>query len=227
MLKKVTRAEVLKMIQTLDKRTESLTDDDFNYIIDMGYAELNTIAHPFENEEVVPLKPYYDNGELKFTVDVVEDVSYVYDLYLTIEGHQDIHQYKHGVQKLRNENVVYKDGRRVGRVHVDLTNLKTLAEADNKPADNLVIKYSYTPTHTTEDIYVDQPTLLAMRDAFGCALYNRLNDTDRESQKRAALGRTASAIVPRYPNDFRVPMDEPIAEEGRSYVRSMFNGLKV
>ncbi len=230
MLRKITRSEIITLIKNFDKRTETFTDEDYNYVMDMGYAELATIVHAFTNEEVVSLKPFYEAGENKFTIDVEEDVAYVYDLYLTIENLTNLDLYKHGIKKLTDENIVYKDSRMVGRVHVDLTNMdkETYPEiVEGTPANNLVIKYAYTPTSTTEDIYIDQPTYLAMRDAFGAALYNRLNDVERESQKRASLQRTGLAIVPQLPNDFRIIGDSDIADEGLIVARSVFKGFGV
>jgi hypothetical protein len=220
MLRPFTRAEVIKMISTLDVRTKEFTDEDYNYVMNMGYAELATVTHAFYNEEVVALKDYYENDESKITLDITEDVAFIYDLYVTIEGQEDIELFKHGIRKIRDENIVYKDSRAIGRVHIDLANHK-----EPYPLDNAVIKYAFTPRDTTEVIYIDQPTMLAMRDAFGCALYNRLNDVERESQKRASLQRTALAIVPTYPNDFRVPDDSDVAHEGRISVASIFKGF--
>ena len=227
MLRQITRAEVIKLITTLDKRTESFDDDDFNYVMDMGYAELGTVAHPFENEEVVPMSTYYDAGELKLTLDIEDDVAYVYDLYLTVEGLTDVTTYTNGIMKLRDENYIWKDSRQIGRVHVDLNNVNYDRNVGPVKIDNCIIKYAYTPTHTTENIYIDQPTYLAMRDAFGCALYNRLNDVERESQKRASLARTAAAILPSYPNDYRIPEDSNVVPEGRVYIRSVFKEFGV
>ena len=230
MLRKITRAEVIKMISTLDKRTESFTDEDYNYVMDMGYAELATIVQAFNNEEVVSMEPYYTNGEMKLTLDIEEDVSYIYETYLTIENQTDLTLHPHGIKKITDENAIYKDGRAVGRIHIDLNKLNLDKYGDTvsgTKADNAVIKYAFVPTHTTEDIYIDQPTYLAMRDAFGASLYNRLNDVERETQKRASLRRTAGAVLPVLPNDFRISADSNIADEGRVFIQSIFKGLGI
>jgi hypothetical protein len=221
MLKPFTRAEILKMIGTLDVRTKTFKDEDFDYVMDMGYAELATITYAFYDEEVVNLKEYYELQETKITLDITEDVSFIYDTYVTIEN-QNINDYLHGIRKIRDENIIYKDSRAVGRIHIDLDNHK-----EPQLLENAVIKYAYTPTHTTETVYLDQPTMLALRDAFGCALFNRLNEVERESQKRASLQRTAMAIIPRYPNDFRIDQDNDIPDEGRVMIAKVFKGLYI
>lgn len=225
MLRKVTKAEIVDIIASLDKRTDSFVDADYNYVMDMGYAELATVTQAFYNEEVVSMAPYYDAGESKITLDVQEDVLYVYETYLTIENQTNVFRFPHGIAKITDENAIYKDGRAVGRIHVDLdkVNIDRFGESvSNNRADNAVIKYAYTPTSTSEDIYIDQGTLLALRDAFGAALFNKLNDVEKESQKRASLNRTAAAITPRYPNDFSIAPDSDVATEGRVYIRSIF-----
>ena len=222
MLRQITRAEVVKMISTLENtRTAKFTEDDYNYVIDMGYAELATVNHVFYNEEVVSMDEYYASGELKISLEVEDDVAFVYDLYLTREDKSsDI--FSHGIEKVRNTNAIYKDNRQTGMFHIDLSKVK-----DGK-VDNAIIKYAFTPEATTEIIYIDQQTYLAMRDAFGCALYNRLNDVEREAQKRASLQRTAKAILPTYPNDYIIPEEGTDSmDEGRVSVRAMFSGLGV
>ncbi len=225
MLRKITKNEIITMIKSLDKRTDKFSDDDYDYVMDMGYAELATVTQAFYNEEVVSMTTYYDTGESKVTLDVEEDVLYIYETYLTIENQTDILRFPHGIAKITDENAIYKDGRYVGRVHVDLDKVNTDRFGEtliSGNADNAVIKYAFTPTSTSEDIFIDQGTYLAMRDAFGAALYNKLNDTEKESQKRASMHRTALAITPRYPNDFRITEDSNVASEGRVYIRSIF-----
>ena len=216
MIREITKQEIIEIIKTLDTRTKTLTVEDFDYVLNMGYAELGTFEHVFYNEEVVDLRPQYDAGELKFAFDIVEDVVFIYDLYLA--------KYKtdaglHDMDKDRSKRVVYKDPRYVGRVHVDLTD-----ERENW--ENVVVKYSFTPQATTEKVYIDQPTLLAMRDAFGCALYNRLGDVQKETQKRASLNRTAKAIVNKIPTDLIIP-NEPKEVEGRISNRQIFSGFNM
>jgi hypothetical protein len=217
MLKPFTRKDIEKMIKTLDKRTDTFTEEDFDDVINIGYAELVLLSPVFSNEEVVPLDEYYEVGETKITLDITEDVDFVYDLYVTREN-QDVEVYLHGIDKIRDESVIYKDSRAVGRVHVNLDNYK-----GSEQLDNVVIKYAYTPSAISEIVYMDQQTMLVMRDALGCALYNRLNDTEREKQKRASLIRAAKQLVPKYPYDYQIPLNNDIPDEdGRVVVSGVF-----
>jgi len=217
MLRKITRPEIEQLIKSLDTRAKTFSEEDFNFVIDMGYAELGTFNHLFYNEEVIDLRPQYEAGELRFSLDIEEDVSFIYDLYLSKNDPE--FDTLDGQDKERSKKAIYKDSRYPGRVHVNLN------EADDT-YEVAVLKYSFTPQSTTEEIYIDQPTYLAMRDAFGCALYNKLNDVERESQKRASLARTANSVIPKYPEDYIIPKDNDKSESrGRVYRRAMFSGL--
>ena len=131
-----------------------------------------------------------------FTVDIDDDVVFIYDLYLTIEN-RDFSLFEHGIKKIVNVNSVYKDNREVGRVHVDLSKV----DSHESAIDNLVIKYFFTPTSTTEDIYMDQPTFLALKNALSTSLYDYMNDVERSMQKLAATKRTGLAAIPNDPED--------------------------
>ena len=227
MLRKITKPEIIKMISSLDTRTNKFTEEEFDYIIDMGYAELVSVNSVFNNEEIVSMAEYYEAGELKISLDIEEDVSYIYDMYLTKEGLEDTRIYPHGIHKIRNENAIYKDANSVGRIHIDLDQVPVDDGLSQRLVSNAVVLYAYTPSHTSEDVYIDQPTYLSMRDAFGCALYNKLNDTERETQKRASLQRTATLIPNKYPADFRIDRNSDVLDEGRVYIQSVFKGLSV
>lgn len=176
-------------------RAKDLTDTEIDDIINDGFSELATIGKFFSDEEIIDLAPYYETNQMKDSIDILEDVVGVYDLYLTVED-QDFDLYEHGIRKIRDSNIIYQDNRQVGRIHMDLNNM-----AMNVVADNLIIKYFYTPQATTQDIYMDHQTSLALDKAFGVALYSYLNDVERSGQKRAAMARIGLSIVSHIPED--------------------------
>ena len=181
----------------LDIRAQKLSESQINLIIDDGYTELCSVVQAFSNEEVVNLQTFYDSGEEKVTLDIEEDVNEIYDLYLAVEG-QDKSSYDYGIKKIRDHRVIYKDNRYNGRVHIDFSLLTT-------KVDNAVMKYYYTPTSSTETVYMDAQTWLALKSALGVALYDTLHDVERNGQKRAETVRRARAILPELPEDANDP----------------------
>ncbi len=183
MLKKYTRADINAAIKLLDKRCITLTDEQLDAIINEGYAELTQFAQPFANEEVVSMAPYYDLGEAKITLDIEEDCLYVYDLYATIETNTPL-------TKVRNSDGIVQDSRYVGRVHVDLDLIPTV--------DNVVIKYTYVPDATADDIFVDKPTYNCMMQAFRVAIDVNFKDEKREVSNRVNLEQKCLMLLPNY-----------------------------
>lgn len=198
MKKPYTSELVADTVRALDVRALKLTESQINLIIDDGYAELVTIIQAFSDEEVLSLQSYYEVGEEKVTLDIQEDVNEIYDLYLTREG-KDIDIYEYGIEKLRDPKYIYRDNRYNGRVHIEL-------EALPQQVDNAVLKYYYTPTHTTDTVYMDAQTWLAFKSALGVALYDALHDVPRNGQKRAETIRRAKAIIPELPEDANKPL---------------------
>jgi hypothetical protein len=196
MKRKYTKDFIVDIVKHYDKRATKLTDKKIDEIIDQAYAELATLVQAFSDEEVVSVKDYLENGETKFTIDVLEDVSSIYDIYATIENPDS--GFPHGIQKIRDSEIVYLDNRYNGRVHVDLS--KKLLDIDN-----IVIKYYYVPTAETEEVYMDAQVMLALRNAIGITLYDYIKDIESSSQKRAATERTARAIIPSAPEDSNDP----------------------
>jgi len=190
---------ILTAVKGLDVRAQKLSETQLNVVIDDAYTEFCTVLQPFSDEEVVSLIPYYEAGEQILTLDITEDVSEIYDLYVTKEN-QDKEIYLHGIEKIRNEAVIYKDNRYNGRVHIDLTTLVTSTKVDNA-----ILKYYYVPTHTTDTVYMDAQTWLAFKSALGVSLYDSLHDVERNGQKRAELTRRAQAIMPSMPEDATEP----------------------
>jgi len=197
MKKMYTPEMVLAATKTLDVRAQKLSDEKLATVINDAYTELSSISAVFSDEEVIALAPFYELGEELVTIDIQEDVTDIYDLYLT-EENKDKDIYLYGIEKIRDKKVIYKDNRYNGRVHIDFSTLKT-------PTDNAVIKYYYVPTYTTENVYMDAQTWLTFKSALGVSLYDMLHDVERNGQKRAELTRRAKNIMPDRPEDANDP----------------------
>ena len=186
MKKTYDKATIVADIKAMDMRAQKLSDAEVDMIMDEGYSELCGLVQPFTDEEVVEMGPYYTADELKLTLDVEEDVLYIYDLYATDESVTPLH-------KIYNKDGVYQDSRYTGRVHVDLNLLGTV--------DNVVVKYAYTPEASDANIYVDKPTYNCMLAAFRVALDVRFKDDKREATGRARLHSKCLNLLPNYPQD--------------------------
>jgi len=198
MKKAYTPKMIIDIIKLLDTRALKFSEDKLNTVIDDAYAELCTIIQAFSDEEVVDLTPFYTEGEELVTLDINEDVVDIYDLYVTFED-KDKEVYKHGIEKIRDDRVIYKDNRYNGRVHIDLE-VRAV-----KQYDNAVLKYYYIPTHTTETVYMDAQTWIAFKSSLGVVVYAMLHDVTKSGQKRAEMTRRARAIVPDLPEDGNDP----------------------
>ena len=197
MKKAYTPEIVIDAVKNLDVRTQKLSLSILNTIIDDGYAELCTVVQAFSDEEIIDLVPFYEAGEQQITLDIEEDVSEIYDLYLTREG-RDKDIYEYGIEKIRDSLRIYKDNRYNGRIHIDF-------DTETQPVDHAIIKYYYVPTHTTDTVYMDAQTWLAFKSALGVALYDTLHDVERNGQKRSEMKRRALAIIPSLPEDANDP----------------------
>ena len=193
MKRRFTKAQIVELVKNTDKRALKLSDEQIDTVIDAGYAEMATVYHLFSNEEIIDLAPIYDSMENKFTIDIEEDVVDVYEFYLSVEN-QSYELYEHGIKEITNVNAIYLDSRYKGRVHINLSRAGEIC-------NNVVIKYFYTPKSTDEDVYMDQPTYLAVQNAFAAALLDRLHDVERSMQKLAAMKRTVTAAIPKDPKD--------------------------
>lgn len=190
---KYTKDEIVSFIRNLDVRAQDLSDVKIDNVIDRGYAELSTVSKRlFSNEEVVDLGPYYEASESNLTLDLEDDVTDIYDLYVTVEGdetNKDICQEViQGVGIYRNSDLAYRDNRHLGRLHLDLS-------AKDEVFDNVVAKYYYTPKATNVDVYMDSQTYLAFQDAIWASLNYFLKDIQSEAQKRASMDRTVKSAV--------------------------------
>ena len=192
---KYTKEDIVAFVKDLDSRAKTLSPTKIDAIINRGYAELTTVSKTlFSNEEVLALTPYYEGKELKFSVDIDEDVTEVYDTYLTLEdGNTSKNRYSHeviqGIGIFRNRDVAFRDNRYVGRVHVDLGVLKDVT------FDNLVVKYYYTPKITSGDVYMSSQLYLAFQDAIWAALNYFMKDVEGEAQRRTSMYRTGKSTI--------------------------------
>ena len=198
MKKAYTPEMLINATVAVDVRAQKLSSEDIDNVIDDAYAELCTVTQAFSDEEVVSLDEFYENNETTIVHTIEEDVVDIYDLYLTIEG-KDKEIYDYGIEKIRDPKVIYKDNRYNGRVHIDLETL-------SKTVDNAIIKYYYIPTHTTETVYMDAQTWIALKSALGAAMYDKMHDVERNAQKRAEMARRAKAIIPGEPEDYAEPI---------------------
>jgi len=199
MKREYTKQDIVNVVKRSDKRTETLTDDQIDDVINFAYAELSTVARLFTDEAIIPVVDYYNAGEMLFTIDVEDDVVYIYDLYLTNEN-QDFELYEHGIEKITDINAIYRDNRETGRVHINLAQARSETNAE-VIVDNIIVKYFFTPHSTTESIFMDQPTFLALKNALSTALYDYMNDVERSMQKLSAMKRTGLAAIPNDPED--------------------------
>jgi len=190
---KYTKEQITTFLKDLDIRAKEFSKEKLDSIINRGYAELTTVSKTmFSGEEVVPLDEYYTVNETKLSLDIEDDVTEVYDLYVTIEKDntdksicQDVIQ---GVGIYRNNDLAYRDNRYVGRFHLDLS-------AKDVVFDNVVVKYYYTPKATDEDVYMDSQVYLAFQDAIWAALNYFVKDVEGEAQKRASMSRTSKSTT--------------------------------
>ena len=202
--RRYTKEEIVAFIKDLDTRAVKLSDTKIDNIIDRAYSELMTISKSlFSDEEVLDLAPYYESDEGKITVQINRDVTYVYDLYVTLEGE---HKLKDACDDIineiglcRNPEIIKRDNRNNDIVHIYLDYI------DDTRFDNAVIKYFYTPISTQDDIFMDSQVYIAFQDALGTSLNYFLKDVETENQKRNSMNRTARAAV-QEPNDTPEPV---------------------
>jgi len=191
--KAYTRDTIVAFVKGLDTRARTFNSSQIDNVINRGYAELMTQSKRiFSNQDIVPLDDYYEINELKVTLDVDVDVTEIYDLYVTVEGENlsksTADEVIQDIGIVRNNDIIYRDNRYVGRFHLDLGAL------DNK-FNNAVVKYYYTPTASDQTVYMDAQTYLAFTDAMWAATNYFLKDVEGEAQKRASMERTSKSIT--------------------------------
>jgi len=188
-----TRAEIVAFIKSLDSRAREFDDAKIDTIINRGYAELNTVSKRlFSNEEVIALEDYYNSSETKFTMDIEDDVTEIYDIYVTLEDENTDRSICQAIVNnigiYRNHDIAYRDNRYLGRFNIDLT-------TDDNIYDNVVVKYYYTPKATDEGVFMDSQVYLAFQDAMWAALNYFQRDIEGEAQKRASMERTSKSTT--------------------------------
>ena len=211
---KYTKDEIVAFIRDLDVRAKTLSDAKIDNIINRGYAELTTVSKRlFSNEEIVPLDEYYDVGEERLTLDIEDDVTEIYDIYVTKEGDNKwiCQEEIQGVGMYRNSDVAFRDNRYLGRFHIDFTP----DYLRNVVFDNCVVKYYYTPKAIDDEVFMDSQIYLAFQDAMWAALNYFMKDIEGESQKRASMTRTSQSTT-------QEPEDVP--PEGRAVFGGFYYG---
>ncbi len=190
--------QIVDRLKAVDKRVETMSEAQINLLMDRGYSILvSQYGYAFTNEDVVELDEYYASDELKLTFDVEDDVVDVYDLYLTEEGlSRDL--YPQGIRQEKSEKFIYRDNRYVGRVHADLNGSEN--SDGTGQFDNAVVKYCFTPTHSTESIMVASITMTALEFAFSAAIYSYVKDHDSKDMALADMMAVGSSI-PMPPED--------------------------
>lgn len=201
MKRRIKKTDLVLFLQELDTRIEDKTPEWVDRAITNGFAELGTITQQFSTETAVNLEPYYETGETRFTINLKQDSTAIYDMYLLAQDVDEL-RYMHGEYKERNKNLIYQDPQNNNAVNVDL-----LAEIVGpfSAYDSAVVKYHYTPNAEFDDIYISGDVYLALENALAASAYDMLHDVEKASQKRSAMARTGTAIVDTYPTDFFEP----------------------
>lgn len=195
MKRKITKKDLVLVLNDLDHRTEDWDERKIDRCINNAFAELATIQSFFSSDVSVELDDYYESGETKFIMNLDNDSVSIYDLYL-VEQTTDRDD-RHGEIKHRDKALIWRDSKNLDVVNVNICGLDT-----NATYSTAVAKYFYTPTADFKDIYVSNNVYLALDSALGSTMYDMMNDVERASQKRAAMQRTASAIPEHLPDDY-------------------------
>jgi hypothetical protein len=196
MKRRITKVDLISYIKLIDTRCKKWTDEEFDRVINDGFAELCTVINPFVADVTEDLAPYYEIGELNFTINIPSDVNDIYDLYLVHENRDEFF-FLHGEEKDRDKNRIWRDSKDLDIVHVDLH-----YPADGAPYDLAVIKYSYIPTSEFDELFLSNDVYIALQSAISSASYNVLKDVESSGQMRSQYKRQASAVLNPYPDDY-------------------------
>jgi len=196
MKRQIRKEEVILKIKLLDTRLKNISAETMDTIIDNGFAEILALIQPFTNEIIEPLDSHYELGENRFQINIDDDVSDIYDLYLTKED-ADKAMFPNGVIKFRDKSLIWRDDQRNDIVHIDLTYNKLMTKYDNA-----VVKYFYEPNSQFTELSVESALYVALDTAFSIAAYDMLNDVERAEFKRGQLANRVKNIANKYPNDF-------------------------
>ena len=199
MKRRIKKEDLVVFLRELDTRIEDKSEAWIDRAINSGFAELGTVTNQFTMETSIDLLPYYENGETKLTINLSQDVNYVFDMYLMVDS-QNPDLYKHGERKIRDENLIYSDAQDISSINVDLKG------SNNYYIDTFtaaVVKYFYTPNADFDDIYIGGDVYLALENALAAAAYQMLHDVEKNGQMRAAMTRTGLAILTQDPEDYQ------------------------
>ncbi len=198
MKRRIKKEDLVVFLQELDTRIQDRGDAWIDRVITNGFAQLSTVTQQFSTETSVTLDEYYETGETRFTINLKQDVTAIYDMYV-LKQHDTESQYLHGEQKNRNANGIYQDPQNNSAVNVDLDAI------GSSTYDSAVVKYHYTPNADFDDIYVAGDVYLALEYALAAMAYDMLHDKDKSVEKLASMMRVSESIADEYPDDFGLP----------------------
>ena len=199
MKRKITKDQMIEYISDLDTRCKTWDEKKFDRAITNGFAELCTVIQPFVSHINIDLQEYYDLGETKFDINLSGDATSIYDLYLA-KASDDFNVWKHDEEKVRDEDVIWKDPVNSDVVHVDMTN-----DVQGRMFSTATVKYFYIPTSDFDEMYISNDVYLALESAIGASTYDVLHDVEKASQQRSAFTRKGGSILEIYPDDYSDP----------------------
>jgi len=199
MKRKITKDQMIEYISDLDTRCKTWDEKKFDRAITNGFAELCTVIQPFVSHINIDLQEYYDLGETKFDINLSGDATSIYDLYLA-KASDDFNVWKHDEEKVRDEDVIWKDPVNSDVVHVDMTK-----DIHNRTFESAVVKYFYVPTSDFDEIFMANDVYISLESAIAAATYDMLHDVEKASQQRAAFTRKGVSVVEPYPQDYYDP----------------------
>jgi len=199
MKRKITKNQMIDYITDLDTRCKTWDEAKFDRAMNNGFAELCTVVQPFVSQVNVDLQEYYDLGEVRFDINLSGDVVSIYDLYLSRPA-DSFNVWKHDEEKVRDEDVIWKDPVNSDVVHVDMTK-----DVARRMFESAVVKYFYIPTSDFDELYMSNDVYISLEAAIAAAVYDMLHDIEKASQQRAAFTRKGGAILEIYPDDYNDP----------------------
>ncbi len=199
MKRKVTKDQMIDYMTDLDTRCKKWDEAKFDRAMNNGFAELCTVVQPFVSHTNIDLQEYYDLGETKFDINLTGDVTSVYDLYLYRPA-DSFNVWKHDEEKVRDEDVIWRDPINSDIVHVDTTK-----DVMGRVFESAVVKYFYIPTSDFDEIFMSNDVYLALEAAIAAAVYDMLHDIEKAGQQRSAFTRKGGAIIGIYPEDYLDP----------------------
>ncbi len=203
MKKKVSKDSIKEYIKRLDVRCRKFDDEKIDQIIDDSFSELNTVGSFFEDKDTLDMRPYLENGVKKLSYDIEQDVTYIYDAFLSEDGRKP-HQ--------NSDNMVEVDPRVKGRVNIDFTSEEDMyKDYSYHPQDDLrivetinylIVKYMYIPTSEFTEIFMDRDVHKAFRQALAASVYLDLHDEQKSNMHYQRMVLMARKVIVQRPFDF-------------------------